>query len=662
MMGKRRLGRLAVRATAVASAALVLAAWGSASAGPTTAKPAPPVTHMVRVKGGTLTVAETAADGPNYIFPMMGQAYFFPANLQLIYLLYRPLYWFGVGNSPALNEGLSLGDLPVYSNHGRTVTIKMKSSKWSNGESVSASDVVFWMNMLKANATSWGGYVPGTDQFPGDVTNVAADDKTDTVTFSLDASYGSYWFTYDELSQITPLPIAWDVTTADAKAGSGGCSSALYSSITTSVSPSGVLSPVSASAKACAAVYRFLTGNTEAADLGTYATNPLWKIVDGPFTLTAFDATDYGATLVPNPSYSGPVKSSLDRLVLVPFATDAAEYKALQSGTIDVGYVTAQDLPTYRGRAFSRGGQALAGRNAPSLAGSYKLEAVYLWAINYFALNYTSPSAGPILARLYIRQALQSLMNQTGWIRAFDAGYGAPTYGPVPVLPPTVLATAQESSNPYPYSVSRAKSLLRSHGWKVVPGGVSTCVRPGTASDECGPGIAKGAPLSFNYLYYEGTASFDDQVQALAATWARAGIKLHLEGSKIFDDVINTAAAPCTAGKACAWDMANWDGGWDYEPDYYPTGEQLFAGGAESNFGEYTDPTADRLIAATNTSSSLGALYSYENYIATHLPDIWQPQTTVELNEVGNDVCGFEPQNPLFTWVAEDWYLCKVEK
>ncbi len=219
MMGKRRLGRLAVRGTAVASAALVLAGWGSASTGPATAKPAPPVTHMVRIKGGTLTVAEAAADGPNYIFPMMGEAYFFPANLQLTYLLYRPLYWFGVGNGPALNEGLSLGELPVYTDHGRTVTIKMKGYKWSNGESVSARDVVFWMNMLKANATSWGGYVPGTDQFPGDVSNVSADVKTDTVTFSLDASYGSYWFTYNELSQVTPLPIAWDITSAGAKSG-----------------------------------------------------------------------------------------------------------------------------------------------------------------------------------------------------------------------------------------------------------------------------------------------------------------------------------------------------------------------------------------------------------------------------------------------------------
>ncbi len=30
----------------------------------------------------------------------------------------------------------------------------MKGYKWTNGETVNAQDVVFWMNMLKANATS----------------------------------------------------------------------------------------------------------------------------------------------------------------------------------------------------------------------------------------------------------------------------------------------------------------------------------------------------------------------------------------------------------------------------------------------------------------------------------------------------------------------------
>jgi len=621
---------------------------------------------MVRVPGGTLKIAEAAGDGPSYIFPMMGYTYFTPPNFQLIYLLYRPLYWFGTGSTPALNEDLSLADLPVYTDHDRQVTIKMKGYKWSNGEAVNAEDVVFWMNMLKANATSWGGYVSGTGQFPGDVSNVSANDKTDTVTFTLDASYSSYWFTYNELSQVTPLPIAWDVTSASAsaKAGSGRCSSASYTSITTSFDSKGLLVDDSAAAKACAAVYSFLTGASEAADLGTYASNPLWTTVDGPFKLTEYDATDNGATLVPNPSYSGPVKSTLAKLVMVPFKTATSEYKTLLSGkAIDIGYVQPADLPRYTGAAFSKSGDPLAGKNSPSLASNYTLDPVYPWGINYFVLNYTNPTSGPIFKQLYIRQAMQSLMNQTRWIQAFNTGYGAPTYGPVPVFPPTSLVTKQESSNPYPYSPQHAKHLLTSHGWNVVAGGVTTCVRPGTASNECGAGIRKGAALSFNYLYYKGTASFENQIKGLALTWAQAGIRLHLEGSNNFDAVVTAAAAPCVAGKACAWEMANWEGGWNFMPDYYPTGEEIFAANAGSNFGGYSDPTADRLITLTISSSSPKALYDYENYLATQVPAIWQPDTVaLELNEVSKNVCGFTPQNPLFTWVAENWYFCKAAK
>ena len=44
-----------------------------------------------------------------------------------------------------INTGLSLAQLPVYTNGGKTVTIKMKGYKWSNGETVSAQDVVFWI-------------------------------------------------------------------------------------------------------------------------------------------------------------------------------------------------------------------------------------------------------------------------------------------------------------------------------------------------------------------------------------------------------------------------------------------------------------------------------------------------------------------------------------
>ncbi len=661
MIKKRKLSKLAVVGTAVACAAFVLAI-GATSFATTSKTTRTQVTHMVRVPGGTLTIAEGAAAGPNYIFPMMSGQYFSVSNFELIYLMYRPLYWFGVGSTQSLNEPLSVAKMPAYSNNNKTVTIQLKGYKWSNGETVDAQDVVFWMNMLKANATSWAGYAPGPGQFPGDITNVVANNKTDTVTFSVDATYSSYWFTYNELSQVSPLPIAWDITSAGAKPGSGHCSSASYASVKTSFSSSGALVDDSASAKACAAVLTFLTGKTEAADLGTYATNPLWQVVDGPFHLTKYDATDNGATVVPNPKYSGPVKSSLKALVLAPFTTDTAEYNVLLSGkTLQIGGIPPQDLPTYKGPAFSKSGQPLAGKNNAQVAGNYNLVPAYPWGVNYFALNYTNPTSGPIFKQLYIRQAMQSLMNQSLWIQLFNAGYGAPNYGPVPVFPPTDLVSKGESTNPYPYSPSHAKSLLTSHGWKVVPDGTSTCVKPGTKSDECGAGIAKGAKLSFNYLYENGAVEFSNQIAELQSTWAQVGFKLQLS-AKSFGDVISTAFTPCVPKKACPWDIANWGGGWIYSPDYYPTGEEIFATGAGSNSGEYSNPTADNLIKLTNTSSSLQALYNYENFMAKNLPVIWQPETALAFNEVAKNVCGFAPENPLFSWVAEDWYFCKAAK
>src|ERR1035441_104302 len=69
MLRKRKLSGLAVLGTAVASAALVLAACGSSSTPSTTSSSTTTPTHMVKVSGGTMTIAENAAAGPNYIFP-----------------------------------------------------------------------------------------------------------------------------------------------------------------------------------------------------------------------------------------------------------------------------------------------------------------------------------------------------------------------------------------------------------------------------------------------------------------------------------------------------------------------------------------------------------------------------------------------------------------
>ena len=71
--------------------------------------------------------------------------------------MYRPLYWFGNGSKPLMNPSLSLASEPTWS--GNTATITLKHYMWSDGTPVTTTDVMFWLNMLKAvGASDWGAY------------------------------------------------------------------------------------------------------------------------------------------------------------------------------------------------------------------------------------------------------------------------------------------------------------------------------------------------------------------------------------------------------------------------------------------------------------------------------------------------------------------------
>ena len=205
--------------------------------------------------GGVATYALPPSTTPNYIFPMSNSTYFSVANISYLQaFLYRPLYWFGNGTQPTLNPSLSLADQPVY--NGKQVTITLKNYKWSDGTQVTAQNVLFWINMLQAvGQTEWGAFVPGG--FPTNVTNVKATSPT-TLTMTMNKAYSPTWFTYNELSQITPMPKAWDRTAS----GPSNC--------TTTVSD-------------CKAVYTYL--DSQSKSMSTYASSPVWGVVDGPWKL-----------------------------------------------------------------------------------------------------------------------------------------------------------------------------------------------------------------------------------------------------------------------------------------------------------------------------------------------------------------------------------------
>jgi peptide/nickel transport system substrate-binding protein len=656
MLRKHKLGKLAVVGTALTCAVFVLAIGATSFATPSKTSPTvAKVTTAPAIKtGGTATWAQLPSATPNYIFPFASFAFFSVANLtQFQYLMYRPLYWFGqiTTSNPTFDDQLSLAAAPVYSDGGKTVTVNMKGWKFSNGQVVDAQSLIFWLNMMKTEGPSeWAGYAPS--YWPDNLVSWSAPSLTSlTVTLHMNATYGANWLLYNELSQITPMPEAWDITSLTGAPGSGGC---------------GVLTYTKAVAAACAKVWSFDTDNNGknkspqmAGDLATYGTNPLWKIGDGPWTLSSFKVSPGGnePTFVPNPAYSGPQKPYLSKFVEIPFTSDTAEYAALAAGgstAPQVGYIPAQNTPLNNGPVGS------AGKNSAQLSSSYTLVPVFGWGINYFPENFNSTgdngAAGYIFRQLYFRQALQEGVDQTGIIRAVDKGYGVPTYGPVPVYPKNSFTSAQETHNLYPYSISAGTKLLSSHGWTINKGGVDVCAKPGTGPSECGAGIPNGAKLSFNEVFASGGEAITETVNAESSSWSEEGIQVTTR-TEPFDQVIGTAVVcKMSQGASCSWELANWGGGWIFSPDYLPTGEEIFATGAGSNGGSYNDATNNKLIKLTNVSSNPVYFTQFENYLQKNLPVVWQPNPASLVDEISKTLYGVTPINALLNVNPEYWH------
>ena len=272
-------------------------------------------------------------------------------------------------------------------------------------------------------------------------------------------------------------------------------------------------------------------------------------------------------------------------------------------------------------------------------------------------MNFQSTTGNAaVIKQLYFRQALQYLMNQKAIIDGPLHGYAAYTVGPVGTFPATsYLSPAGKLGDPFPFNPAKAKSLLASHGWQVVPNGVTTCQNPSL----CGPGVSQGHQLVFSLPYATGVNWIESEMTQLQSNASLIGIKLNLE-PKPFDQVVAIGAPNCVvAHTSCDWDMADWGGGWSFVPDYYPSGETLFESGSGANSGGYSNPQNDSLINQTLTSNSLTPLYNWQNFLSTQLPFIWQPNGAYELTEVTDSLHGVLPQSTTGNLNPENWYFVK---
>jgi len=574
--------------------------------------------HGAPIEGGTATFAESAGTKPDYIFPMMTPAHQSIANIeQFGRLSYRSLYWIGKDGQPTIDPTMSLAALPVYSNGDRTVTVTLNDYKWSDGQPVTTRDVEFWINVFRANKNGVAGYIPG--EFPDNITSfTATNDKT--FVLQLSQAYNPQWFTYNELSQLTPIPQhIWDRTSASEPVGDFDRSPA------TAVQ-----------------VYKFLDG--QSSDTSTYGSDPLWKVVDGPWVLSEYRSDGYAA-FTPNAGYSGPSKPHLAKFVEQPFTSEATELNVLRSDqSIDYGYLPVQEN-TQQGSLKAQG---------------YSIAPWQQWGTNFIELNFNQPTSGKLMKQLYIRQAMQSLINQESYIKGPLRGTGSVNGGPIEVSLPNQFLKQYDQASVLPYNPGKAKSLLTSHGWTLPTNGPATCSNPGTGPDQCGAGIAAGDKLELTLEYSSGIVTLDQEMQALKSDFSAAGIQIDLSQAP-FNTVI-ADAAPCSPGASastCKWQVIDWGGGWIYGINPYPSDDQLFQTGAGSNYGGYSDPQTDTMIANAVHKDDPQALVTLANQLANQVPVLWMPAELYRISAISSKLTGTGTQSPILSLTPEDWQLTK---
>lgn len=533
-------------------------------------------------KAGSITFGYLSADAPNWILPII------PAADNSVYnsfvfgwQMWRPTWFTWNGSSPAVSATLSPLNAPVSSNGGKTFTVTFKPWKWSDGQPVGAADLAFTIDEIKAaikeSPANWANYVPG--YFPDTLTSMSMPNAS-TLVLNMSKPVNPTWLQEDILDVGMMPAHAW------AKASASGPTL-------------DYTNPANAKK-----IWDFL--NSQAKSVSTYATNPLWQVVYGPYKLTAFNATTGSFTMVPNTAYSGPHANPQSTFVGVPFTSDAATFNAVKAGSVDVVALPSEDNP-----------------QIPSLKNEgYTYYGLPAWGDYFAAYNFkdTTGDFNNIASQLYFRQAMQHLEDQPGQIKAFLNGDGDPLSGPIGAYPQSPFLPANGKTTLYPFSISAATNLLKANGWTVVPNGTSTCTKPGTGPGECGAGIPAGTKLSFN-LIYNAASPITQEVEDLASNAKAAGIDVNLSASN-FDFMIQNYIDPASPANINKWAMEDF-GGESFST--YPTSFGLFNTGGSGQIGDYSDPKADSLINDSITSSNPAAVTDELSYLDTTLPVLWQP-------------------------------------
>lgn len=577
--------------------------------------------------GGTMTFGELTGQTPTDISPIINGATCSTQTFEFVADQYVPLYYGPKGATPAINQGLSAALPPKYSDGNKVVTIKIKPGlKWSDGTPVTGQDVVFFFDILKAavkeSPANWCQYASST-QFPFNVKSISAHGST--VVMHLTHGVNPTWFTYNQLQDtnggVYPLPsTVWNVDATGKK-----------------------LTDWATNPASAKAIYDNL--NKQGTDLSTFATSPLWKVVDGPFKLQSFNTTNQSYVLVPNKSYGLSPKPNFT-FNANTYTSKEALLNAMLSGSVEIGTLDAASqlnaIPSLKSRGFSVFG-------GPGWG----------WFGGFFNFKDTTNHFDKILAQPYIRGVFAELTNQNLIVNKVYHGWAVPAYGPVAEAPKSPFVPANVTKPAWPFSPKKAVATLKAHGWDVHPGGQTVCAKPGSGARECGAGIPKGTPIKFVWANLPESASATGVLESeefASVAKQYAGVNVTFQ-SKTFNFLTSNYNNQNPASKKYVndWGVNNYGG---IFTDYYPTENGVMNTTGALNMGAYADPIANKLMNASILAPSTAAIAKEVAYFAKQQPVLYFPVQDYILavsNKVGGLQDGFLEMTQQQIAPAELW-------
>jgi len=561
--------------------------------------------------GGTLDMGQLTGQTPLAIFPLTTGADSSTPSQILVSNIYSPVFYGPDGAKPQVNYSLSDAvGAPVASKGDKTFTITLKSGlKWSDGTAITSTDVEFFFRLLqaaiKASPANWGQYSPGL--FPANVTSVSTPSPTKFV-INVNKATNPGYFLYNELQDtnwgLYALPAqTWDI------AATGGPALTDWNT-----NPADALK-----------IYNYL--EAQGTTLSTFASNPLWQVVSGPFKLSSFNTTNSSYTLVPNKSYSLSVKPKVSQIDVNTYTSLTAQLDALKSGALDIGGL---DAGTQLGQIPSLNSLGYHVFGTPGFG----------WYGGIINFKDTTDDFNKLIVQPYADEALDELINQNAIIKGVYHGWAVPASGPIPSAPDSPFAPASSASAVFPFNPSGAVKLLKAHGWDVKPGGQTVCAKAGSGAGDCGAGIPKGTPFKFVWSNVPESVASTGVLESQAFSSqakASAGIDIVLT-TKTFNFLTTdyNDANPAAKKYTNDWAVNNFGG---IQFDYYPTQDGLLSPGAGFNLGDYDNPAVIKLMLASASSNSATAVQKEDELESKQYPVFFMPDED-QINAVSSKVGG----------------------